>query len=424
MKLVMTMNRIYLCIDLKTFYASVECIERGLDPFQTDLIVADPSRAVGAICLAISPKMKERGIKNRCRVYEIPKEIKPIVAKPRMKKYMEYSARIYQIYLKYISKEDIHVYSIDEAFLDITNYLKLYQKSPEELAQMILKDILDETKLTATVGIGTNLFLAKIALDIIAKHNENHLGYLNEELFQKKLGNHTPLTDFWQIGKGIAKRLDKYHIKTMNDICQADPYLLYKEFGIEAEFLIDHAHGRETCTIKEIKEYHPKSNSFSNSQILYEDYDEKRAKVVLIEMLDSLLSRLILYEATLSKVCVYIGYSKDKIPGLKYSISWPQKTDYYHDILDRVTKEYNEKVSKTVPIRKIGISFHGIERRKVEQLSLFEDLERKEGDRKMKKVMNQIQNKFGKSAIFKAISLSSGGTQLERNKLIGGHNAE
>lgn len=418
------MDKIYLCIDLKTFYASVECVERGLDPFQTDLIVADPSRAIGAICLAISPKMKSRGISNRCRVYEIPKDIKPIVAKPRMKKYMEYSAEIYKIYLRYISKEDIHVYSIDEAFLDVTSYLKLYKKSAEELAKTILNDIYKELKLTATVGIGTNLFLAKVALDIISKHNSTNIGYLDEKLFKEKLGNHQPLTDFWQIGKGISRRLEKYNVYTMNGINNLDKNILYKEFGIEAEYLIDHANGKEPCTIKDIKNYKPKSKSFSNSQILYEDYDEWKAKIVLIEMLDSLIGRLIIHQLTLQKVGVYIGYSKDKISSLKYSIPFKEGTDNYHDILDKVCAEYNKKVSKTVPIRRIGIAFYGLNEKKLQQMSFFENVADLEKDIKIHQVMNKIQNKFGKSSVFRAISLKAGGTQLQRNKLIGGHNAE
>ena len=418
------MNKIYLCIDLKTFYASVECVERGLDPFKTDLIVADPSRAVGAICLAISPKMKNRGISNRCRVYEIPKEIKPIVAKPRMKKYMEYSAKIYKIYLRYISKDDIHVYSIDEAFLDVTAYLNLYKKSAEELAKTILNAIYDELKLTATVGIGTNLFLAKVALDIISKHTSTNIGYLDEDLFKEKLGNHKPLTDFWQIGKGISKRLEKYNVYTMNDINNLDKNILYKEFGIEAEYLIDHANGKEPCTIKDIKNYKPKAKSFSNSQILYEDYNERKAKIVLIEMLDSLIGRLIMNQSTLQKVGVYIGYSKDRIPSLKYSVSWKEGTDYYHEILDKVCAEYNKKISKTYPIRRIGIAFYGIEKKKTKQLSLFENITENEKDVKVHQVMNTIQTRFGKSSLFRAIILKAGGTQLQRNKLIGGHNAE
>src|SRR5574344_1609470 len=220
--MVIKMDKIYLCIDLKTFYASVECVERGLDPFITNLVVADPSRGSGGICLAISPAMKALGIHNRCRIFEIPKDVKYITALPRMKKYIEYSANIYGIYLKYIAKEDIHVYSIDEVFMDVTNYLSLYKLTALELAKKIMKDIFDTTGITATAGIGTNLYLTKIALDITAKHVESHIGYLDEEKYKKELWHHQPLTDFWAVGRGITKRLERLNIHDMYDISHAD----------------------------------------------------------------------------------------------------------------------------------------------------------------------------------------------------------
>ena len=266
------MQKYYLCIDLKTFYASVECVERGLDPFNTNLVVADESRGKGTICLAVSPKMKMLGVKNRCRIFEIPPTIKYMIAMPRMKKYIEYSANIYAIYLKYFSKEDIHVYSIDEAFMDASKYLKLYKSTPIELAKKIIKDIFKSYGITATAGIGTNMYLAKIALDITAKHNPNNIGYLDEEKYKKELWHHKPLTDFWQIGKGIERRLNKMRIFDMYDIANADPKKIYKEFGINAEYLIDHSFGKESCTIADIKSYKPKCNSISNSQVLFEDY--------------------------------------------------------------------------------------------------------------------------------------------------------
>ena len=307
------MNRIYFCIDLKTFYASVECVERGLDPFKTNLIVADPARSNGAICLAISPKLKAQGIKNRCRVWEIPKNIKLIVAKPRMRKYMEYSARIYAIYLKYISKDDIHVYSIDEAFLDVTTYLQLYNNDYLLLGRTILNDIYETTGLVATLGIGTNLYLAKIALDLLAKKSDTNIGYLDEELYRQKLSHHTPLTDFWQINIGTLNRLNKLHINDMDDIVKCNPKILYKEFGIKAEYLIDHANGKESCTIKDIKKYHPKSKSISNSQILYEDYDYKKAKVIVVEMLDTLLCRLVQEKLYTKNISMYISLNNSSI---------------------------------------------------------------------------------------------------------------
>ena len=279
-------DRIFLCIDLKTFYASVECVERNLDPFNTNLVVADPSRGKGTICLAISPKLKAAGIKNRCRIYEIPEEIKYIVAKPRMKKYIEYSANIYAVYLKYIAKEDIHVYSIDECFLDITKYLKLYQLSAEGLAKKIVDDVLSTTGITATVGIGTNLYLAKVALDITAKHTKNNMGYLNEQLYQETLWYHQPLTDFWQIGKGISKRLNRLRIFNMYDLAHASESELYQEFGINAQYLIDHAWGKEPTLISDIKAYKPRSNSISSGQVLFEDYNYDDGLLVVKEMVE------------------------------------------------------------------------------------------------------------------------------------------
>ena len=307
------MQKIYMCIDLKTFYASVECVERGLDPFNTNLVVADSTRGKGTICLAVSPKMKMLGVKNRCRIFEIPPTIKYITAMPRMKKYIEYSANIYAIYLKYFSKDDIHVYSIDEAFMDATAYLNLYQLSPIELAKKIIKDIYKTYGITATAGIGTNMYLAKIALDITAKHNPNNIGYLDEEKYKKELWHHRPLTDFWQIGKGIDRRLNKMRILDMYDIAHADPKSLYKEFGVNAEFLIDHSWGKESCTIADIKAYKPKNNSISNSQILFEDYSYVKARLVLKEMVELMSLRLIENNLVTDTVGLYIGYSKDVI---------------------------------------------------------------------------------------------------------------
>lgn len=418
------MKKVYLCIDLKTFYASVECVERGLDPFETDLIVADPSRASGAICLAITPKMKNRGISNRCRVYEIPKEVKPIVAKPRMKKYIEYAARIYQIYLKYVHADDIHVYSIDEAFLDVTDYLHYYHSSEIELAKTIIQDIYKNVGICATAGIGTNLYLAKIALDIIAKHEEDGIGYLNEKLFQEKLWDHQPLTDFWQIAGGTFRRLQKHHITTMRDITCTNPVILYKEFGINAELLIDHAFGRESCTIADIKKYRPKAKSFSNSQILYQDYPAYKAKIVLSEMIDQLVGQLIIQDYFTSHISVYIGYSKDVIPSLKYSVSFATPTRQYTEILRSVLKEYDSRIDEGTPIRRIGLSFARLEKTKYEQLNLFQSMEKKERDVQLEKATYLIRNKFGKNALLKAISYLPGATQKERNRLVGGHNAE
>ena len=415
------MNNYYLCIDLKTFYASVECVERGLDPFKTDLIVADIARSKGAICLAISPKMKERGIKNRCRVYEIPKWVHPIVAKPRMRKYIEYSAKIYGIYLKYVSKDDIHPYSIDEMFLDVTHYLSLYHMNPYELAKKIMKDIYDTTGITSSCGIGTNLYLTKIALDIIAKHNKDHIGFLNEELYKEKLWHYTPLTDFWMISTGTESRLHKLRLKDMYDIANAREEILYKEFGINAELLIDHSKGIEPCTIKDIKSYKPKSHSLSNSQILYSDYDYKKARVVLTEMIDNLVLELVNKDLCTNNVSFYIGYSKDMYPPVCVSFKIDD-TNNYEIILNKILLEYDYRINEKVPIRRIGLSFNNIFKRKYEQLNLF-SVENKK-DEKIEKIIMDIKNKFGRNSILRAISYEEGATAITRNKLIGGHNAE
>ena len=239
----------FLCIDLKSFYASVECVERGLDPMTTNLVVADPERSKNTICLAITPAMKKLGIRNRCRVNEIPANVEYITAQPRMQFYIDYAAEIYGIYLKYISKEDIHVYSIDEAFLDVTHFLSLYKMTAKELGQRIMQDVLAKTGIRATCGIGTNLYLAKIALDITAKHSPDFIGCLNEQTFIEQLWDHKPLTDFWRIGAGTAARLERFGMYTMRDIANAPEDLLYRTFGIDAELLIDHAWGRETCSL-------------------------------------------------------------------------------------------------------------------------------------------------------------------------------
>ena len=280
------MNKVYLCIDLKSFYASVECVERGLDPFTTNLVVADPSRGNGAICLAVSPHLKSIGVKNRCRIFEIPKEIEYITALPRMKKYIEYSADIYSVYLKYISPDDILVYSIDECFIDATSYLKLYNLSARELAKMMIDDVIKTTGICATAGIGSNLFLAKVALDIRAKHAEDFIGYLDIEEFKKYIWLHEPITDIWNIGRGIAKRLEKYGAFNLYDVTQIPEEKLYKEFGVNAEFLIDHAHGIEPCTIEEIHNYKSKNHSLFNNQILFEDYNYNDALLVMKEMVE------------------------------------------------------------------------------------------------------------------------------------------
>lgn len=413
----------YLCIDLKTFYASVECVERKLDPFSTNLVVADETRGKGTICLAVSPKMKMLGVKNRCRIYEIPPNIKYIIAKPRMKKYIEYSANIYAIYLKYLSKDDIYVYSIDEAFLDVTNYLKLYKMDEIELAKTILKDIYDTYGLTATVGIGTNLYLAKVALDIMSKHTPTNIGYLDEELYKRKLWHHKPLTDFWQIGRGIEAKLNKKRIYDMYDIAHTNPKILYKEFGVNAEFLIDHSWGKETCTIKDIKNYKTKNVSISNSQVLFEDYSFENARLVLKEMVELNSIKLVEKNLITDTISLYIGYSKNIINSTGGSMKLANYTNTYSDLLPYFLKLYDNTTNRTVPIRRIGVSFNRLVSDEAQQLSLFENQEKITKERKIELAISNIKQKLGKNAIVRGMDLENGATTILRNKLIGGHNA-
>ena len=303
--------RVYLCIDLKSFYASVECHERGLDPMTTKLVVADPTRTEKTICLAISPAMKKLGIKNRCRVFQIPAHVEYITAMPRMQKYIDYAADIYEVYLKYVSKEDIYVYSIDEVFMDVTDYLNMYQMTARELADVMMADVLKTTGIPASCGIGTNMYLAKIALDITAKHAKDNIGYLDEKLFCGTLWKHRPLTDFWRIGPGTAKRLAGIGILTMEDIAHADEELLYRTFGVDAELMIDHAWGRETVKISDVKNYRPSSKSLSSGQVRSCDYSLEDAKLIVKEMTDLLCLDLVDKGLITESMTLVVGYSNE-----------------------------------------------------------------------------------------------------------------
>ena len=417
------MQKYYLCIDLKTFYASVECLERGLDPFNTNLVVADVSRGKGTICLAVSPRMKMLGVKNRCRIYEIPPNIKFITAMPRMKKYIEYSANIYAIYLKYFSKEDIHIYSIDEGFMDATNYLKMYQMNPIELAKTIIKDIYKSYGITATAGIGTNMYLAKIALDITAKHSASNIGYLDEEKYKKELWHHKPLTDFWQIGHGIEKRLNKLRIYDMYDVAHEEQRKLYKEFGVNAEFLIDHSWGRESCTIADIKKYKPQARCVSNSQVLFEDYSFEKARLVLKEMVELGSLRLIDENLYTNTVKLYIGYSKDVIPATGGTERTNNYTNVYSDLVSAFLRLYDRTTNRNIGIRRIGISFANVREDDYVQLNLFRDQNKLDKERKLELVINKIKSEMGKNKILRGMDLQEGATTLVRNTLIGGHNS-
>lgn len=415
-------QKTYLCIDLKSFYASVECVERKLDPLTTNLAVADPERSEKTICLAISPSMKALGIKNRCRVFQIPKSVKYIKATPRMKLYIEYSADIYAIYLKYVAKEDIHVYSIDEAFLDVTNYLTLYQMTAKELAVQIMKDIMDSKGITATAGIGTNLYLAKVALDITAKHVKDNIGYLDEELYRKTLWNHRPLTDFWRVGAGTVKRLRSMGILTMGDIAQADEDSLYRMFGVDAELLIDHAWGRESTTMEDIKAYRPKNSSMSSGQVLSRDYTFEECRLIVKEMTDALCLDMAEQGMVTQSISLMIGYSNElEMKPAGGTATMTVCTNSYRMIIPYVMRLYERIVQKDKPIRRLSVTCNSIMDEAYEQYDLFTDYAEVERDRKLQKATLEIKRRFGKNAIVRGMDLQEAGTTIERNRQIGGH---
>ena len=496
-------NKTYICIDLKSFYASVECRERGLDPLKTNLVVADMSRTEKTICLAVSPSLKQYGIKGRARLFEVIQKVKEInynrrknnnyksftrksylddelkfnncieldyiVAPPQMKKYMKYSAEIYNVYLKYIASEDILVYSIDEVFCDVTNYLNTYKMTPSELVTKMIQDVYDKTGITATAGIGTNMFLSKIAMDIVAKHKEpNEIGVriaeLNEISYRRELWSHKPITDFWRIGSGYAKKLEAKKIYTMGDVarCSIDnEEILYKMFGINAEFLIDHAWGYEPTTIKEAKSYKPKNNSMSSGQVLHCPYDYKKTKLIVREMTDSLSLDLVEKKLTTNQLTLTIQYDIDnlKISSIRDSYDGEITIDYLgrsvpkHShgtanieyqtsstkfIIDAVIKLYDRIVNPKLLVRKINITANNlideskvIDKPRYEQCDLFSDYSNQLDVKQMKKLeqdekkvqlaMIKIKKKYGKNAILKGMNLEEGARAKERNEQVGGH---
>ena len=349
-------ERIYACIDLKSFYASVECVERGLDPFKANLVVADPARGRGAICLAVSPALKVLGVRNRCRIFEIPSHISYITAVPRMKLYMDYSAGIYNSYLEYLSSQDIHVYSIDECFIYLSPYLLLYKMTPKSLVQLLVQRILEKFGICATAGIGSNMFLAKVALDILAKHQPDNMAFLDEALFKEKMWHHRPLTDFWNIGRGTAQWLARKGIYDLYGVAHCEPQRLYREFGINAEYLIDHAWGRESCTLAELRHYQPKSHSIANSQILFEDYAAADALVVMLEMVEFLCLKLVETQMLCNSFSLSIRYSKDCLPPTGGSRRLPQATDSF-EVLGQLFRElFWQTTAADAPIRQICVS--------------------------------------------------------------------
>jgi len=417
-------NRTYICIDLKSFYASVECRERGLDAIKTNLVVADPERTDKTICLAVSPAMKAQGVPGRCRVFEIPKHIEYIMAPPRMQLYIDYAAEIYAIYLKYIAKEDIHVYSIDEVFMDVTNYLTMYQMTPKQLGIAIMDDIYKNTGITATCGIGTNLYLAKVALDITAKHVEDHIGELDEESYCRTLWDHKPITDFWRVGAGVAKRLQSIGVATMREIANADEDMLYKLFGVDAELLIDHAWGREPTLMEDIKNYKSQSNSIGSGQVLGCDCDYENGKLIVKEMVDLLCLELVDKGLVTDSITLHIGYSKhfEKKPA-HGTTRMTVTTSSTKQITAYVVELYERIMDRHTPIRRFTVTFNNVIDEAYKQYDLFTNIEDVEKEHRMQKAMLDIKDKFGKNAILKGMNLQEGATTRERNQQIGGHKA-
>lgn len=489
------MNKFYVCIDLKSFYASVECKERNLDPLNTNLVVADQERTDKTICLAVSPSLKSYGLPGRCRLFEAKQKIKEInylrrknnnykkftgksyidselknnktleldfiIAPPRMKKYMKYSTDIYKIYLKYIAPEDIFVYSIDEVFCDITSYLNTYKLKPKELVSKIIKDVYETTGITATAGIGTNLYLAKISMDIVAKHTKpNEIGVriaeINEMSYRKLLWDHKPLTDFWRVGRGYAKKLEQNNMFTMGDVARCsinNENLLYKLFGINAELLIDHAWGFEPTTMQDIKNYKPETNSISEGQVLHCPYNYEKTKLIVKEMIDNLSLNLVNKEKVTNQIVLTIGYDisnltdpkirqnyKGEITFDQYgrmipkhshgTINLDHKTSSSKILMQKTIELYERIINKNLLVKRINITASNIVDEKeinYEQLNIFtinnfnyENAKRNE-ELKLQKVMLELKNKYGKNIILKAMNLEEGATTKERNNQVGGH---
>ena len=501
-------NRMYICIDLKSFYASVECIERNLDPMTTNLVVADASRTEKTICLAVSPALKSFGIPGRPRLFEVVQKVKAInnqrrwsapnkklegessnylelkknpslalsyiTAPPRMAYYMEYSTRIYNVYLKYIAPEDIHVYSIDEVFIDVTNYLTTYNLSPRELAMKIIRDVLDTSGITATAGIGTNMYLAKIAMDIVAKKmpadkNGVRIAELDEMSYRRQLWSHRPLTDFWRIGKGYAKKLEENGLYTMGDIAayslvESGEDRLYKLFGVNAELLIDHSWGWEPCTIEDIRAYKPENKSIGSGQVLHCPYDFDKAKLIVREMTDLLVLDLVEKRLVTNQIVLTVGYDIENLinPEIKKLYKGEITTDNYgrkipkhaHGtanigrmtsstmlIMKAVMELFDKIVNPKLLVRRVNISANHVipegevqQNQSFEQLDLFTDYEelqkkREQEEKSLKKeraiqeATIELRNRFGKNAILKGTNLQEGATTKDRNKQIGGHHA-
>ena len=415
--------RQYLCIDQKSFYATVECVARGLDPMTTNLVVADPDRSKNTICLAVSPSMKVLGVKNRCRMRDIPPNIPHIVAPPRMQLYIDCAAAIHGVFLQYVAPEDIYTYSIDESFIDVTPYLKMYGKTARELAKEIIQSVREIVGTVSTCGIGTNMYLAKVALDILAKHDPEFIAELDEETYQVTMWDHRPLTDFWRIGPGTERRLRDHGLTTLRDITMCNEDLLYRWFGVDAELLIDHAWGREPVTIADIKNYESKTKSLSSSQVLQRDYKFDEAEVIVKEMIDQLCLDMTAKKLVTDSVTLFVGYSLSQGAfGTGGSVRLTTQTNAASVILPAVAKLYRRITNPTLAIRRIGLTCNDVREDTNElQLNMFEDVTKQLCNKALQETMLQIRAKYGKNSILKGVNFEKAATGRERNEQIGGH---
>ena len=413
----------YLCIDLKSFYASVECVERGLDPLKTKLVVADAERGERTVCLAATPALKKMGVKNRCRLFEIPQGISYIKATPRMKLYMKYSSEIYKIYLKYFNKDDIHVYSVDEVFIDAAKYLKMYGGDAGHIAEMVMGDVLRLTGITAACGIGSNLYLSKVALDIMAENARGGIAVLDEEKYRQLLWDHKPITDFWRIGKGTADRLGKYGIYTMRQVASADRGLLRRNFGKDAQLLIDHAWGREPVTIEDIKSYIPKERSITAGQVLPKAYDFEKGKLIMREMICGLCIELTEKSLLVNSVSLFIGHFRESASPGRGSISLPFYTASCSVISKKAGELYDKIAGGICGIRRVHISLCGAIYGRESQFDFFNTAEDMDREKRISETVIDIRHKYGKNSVISAMNLEEGSTAVSRNNQIGGHKA-
>ena len=414
------LNRHFLCIDLKSFFASCECLERHLDPFKVPLVVANPNQGMGAITLAVTPYLKTQGIPSRGRLYEIPKNIKYQIVKPHMSLYIKKSTEVVNTYLKYVASEDLHIYSIDECFLDVTDYLKMYNKNDYELALDILKDIRENIGLYATCGIGPNMLMAKVAMDIEAKHNNDFIAKWTYDDIPTKLWPISPLSKMWGIGPRMEKNLNKLGIYSIKDLAYYDRYKLKNKFGVIGTELWNHANGIDTSRIKDYAKTIDKS--YSHSQVLFKDYNGDNIKIIIREMIDVICTRLRKNKKTTSVIGFGIGFSKSLGGGFYHSIKLSNPTDNNEEIL-KVCLMIFDKFYTGLPIRKVSISCGGLSEKQGIQLNIFESLEDIEEKTFLNNTIDEIKNKFGKNAILNASALLSDSTIIERNGKIGGHNA-